>query len=47
VPESHTADPEEFVFWVERWVSERTSLSLHLPERPDFEVRPGPASLNC
>ncbi|MDF3312578.1 hypothetical protein P3H15_47410 [Rhodococcus sp. T2V] len=36
MPESRTTDPEEFVFWVVRWVSERTSLSLHPPERPDF-----------
>lgn len=32
----HTTDPEEFVFWVAQWVSERISLRLHPPEQPDF-----------
>jgi hypothetical protein len=28
VPESRTTDPEEFVFWMVRWVSERTFVAF-------------------
>lgn len=34
----HTTDPEEFVFWVAQWVSERIALRLHPPEQSG--VRP-------